>query len=117
MGSDAKTVEEYLAGLPEERRTALQTLREVILANLPEGFQEGVDFGMVGYYVPLDTYPHTYNKHPLSYAALASQKNYMSIYLMNCYGEGEASFRAEWAKTGKKLDMGKACVRFRKLED
>jgi hypothetical protein len=117
MGSDAKTVEEYLAGLPEDRRTALRAVREVILANLPSGFEEGMDFGMVGYYVPLETYPNTYNKHPLAYAALASQKNYMSVYLMSCYGVGEAPFRAEWAKTGKKLDMGKSCIRFKKLED
>jgi hypothetical protein len=117
MGSDAKTVEEYLASLPEDRRQAIQSVREVVLANLPNGFEEGMDFGMVCYYVPLETYPNTYNKHPLGYVALASQKNYMSLYLMNCYGEGEASFRAEWAKTGKKLDMGKACVRFKKVDD
>ena len=122
MQSKATTVEEYLAELPAERREALQTVRAVILKNLPKGYAEGMQYGMIGYYVPHSVYPPGYHcdpKMPLPFAALASQKNYMSIYLMCVYGDSQhaAWFREAWAKTGKKLDMGKSCVRFRKIED
>lgn len=119
MQSAAQTVDEYLAGLPEERRHALSAVREVILRHLPAGFAEGMQYGMIGYCVPLSRYPKTYNGQPLAYAALASQKNYMSLYLMGIYGNGQAEswFREEFRLRGKKLDMGKSCVRFRKLED
>lgn len=119
MQSKAQTVEEYLASLPEERRMAVAAIRDVIRQNLPEGYEEGMQYGMIGYYVPLSRYPETYNKQPLGYVALASQKNYMSLYLMGVYtDEGTANrFREAYLKTGKKLDMGKSCVRFKKLED
>lgn len=119
MQSRAQTVDEYLASLPEDRRNALATVRGVILRNLPEGYEEGMQYGMIGYYVPLSRYPVTYNGQPLGYVALASQKNYMSVYLMGIYGNEEAErwFREEYLKSGKKLDMGKSCVRFRRLED
>jgi hypothetical protein len=122
MQSKATTVEQYLAELPKDRREAIQAVREVILRNLPKGYEEGMQYGMIGYYVPHSLYPPGYHcdpKQPLPYAHLASQKNYMSIYLMCVYagGEQQAWFREEWQKTGKKLDMGKSCVRFRKLED
>lgn len=119
MQSKAATVEEYLASLPEERRRAMETVRAAILENLPEGYEESVQFGMIGYCIPLSRYPKTYNGQPLGYAALASQKNYMSLYLMGIYGdEGHAHwFREEYQKRGKKLDMGKSCVRFKRLED
>ena len=81
--SEAKTVEQYLAELALDRRAAISAVRSVILANLPVGYQETMQFGMIGYVVPLDRYPVTYNRQPLSYVALASQKNYMSVYLMN----------------------------------
>jgi hypothetical protein len=117
--SDAATVEEYLAALPDDRRNAIAAVREVILENLPAGFEEGMQYGMIGYYVPLERYPETYNGEPRGVAALASQKRYMALYLMLVYGgESAASwFRERWEATGRKLDMGKSCVRFRRLED
>jgi len=122
MQSKAKTVKEYLAGLPQDRRAAIQAVRQVILKNLAKGYEEGMQYGMIGYYVPHKVYPPGYHcdpKQPLTFAGLASQKNHMAVYLMCSYGnrEHEEWFRKEWAKTGKKLDMGKSCVRFRKLED
>ena len=79
--TEAQTVDAYLAELPTERREAIAAIRDVILEHLPEGFEETMQFGMIGYVIPLEKYPVTYNKQPLSYAALASQKNYMSLYL------------------------------------
>ncbi|WP_086821208.1 iron chaperone [Allokutzneria sp. NRRL B-24872] len=113
------TVEEYLESLPQDRRDIVGELRRIILDNLPEGYEEGIQFGMIGYYVPLERYPVTYNKQPLGYVALASQKKHLSLYLMGVYANpgGEEGFRARWAASGKKLDMGKSCVRFRELAD
>ena len=117
--SKAKTVDEYLAELPEDRRAEIAIVRKVILANLPDGYQEMMQFGMIGYVVPLERYPVTYNGQPLMFAALASQKNYMSLYLMNiCSDEAVEKWFVEGYKaSGKKLDMGKACVRFKSLQD
>jgi hypothetical protein len=86
---------------------------------LPDGYVEQMDFGMISYVIPLETYPDTYNGHPLMYAALASQKRHISLYLMNVYGDEESQrwFADGFADAGKKLDMGKACVRFRNLDD
>lgn len=122
MTSQAKTVSEYLAELPPDRRAAIQAVREVILKNLDKGYEEGMSYGMIGYYVPHRLYPAGYHcdpKQPLGFAGLGSQKNHMAIYMMCIYGsrEHEAWFRKEWAKSGKKLDMGKSCIRFRKIED
>jgi len=122
MQSKAATVDQYLADLPEDRRAALQAVREIILKNLSPEFEESMQYGMIGYYVPHSVYPPGYHcdpKQPLPFAGLASQKNHMAIYLMCIYGnpQHEAQFRAAWTKTGKKLDMGKSCVRFKKLED
>jgi Domain of unknown function (DU1801) len=122
MQSKATTVEQYLAELPEDRRTALEAVRQVILKNLDKDYEEGIQYGMIGYYVPHRVHPAGYHcdpKQPLPFAGLASQKNYMSLYLMCVYGDTNHSkwFREAWAKTGKKLDMGKACVRFKKLDD
>lgn len=119
MKSGPGTVEEYLAALPDDRRQAINAVREVILKNLPDGYREGFGFGMIGYVIPLERYPKTYNGQPLLYAALASQKNYMSVYLMGVYGSAEAAdwFEREYRLTGKRLDMGKSCVRFRRLDD
>ena len=117
--SKAKTVDEYLAELPEDRRAEIAIVRKVILANLPDGYQEMMQFDMIGYVVPLERYPMTYNGQPLMFAALASQKNYMSLYLMNiCSDEAVEKWFVEGYKaSGKKLDMGKACVRFKSLQD
>lgn len=122
MTSKAKTVKEYLASLPADRRAALEAVREVILKNLDEGFEEGMQYGGIGYYVPHKIFPPGYHcdpKQPLPFAGLASQKNHMGIYLFCIYGSPEETerFREAWTKTGKKLDMGKSCVRFKKLED
>ena len=119
VSSEAQSPEEYLAALPEDRREALSTLRKVILDNLPAGFAEGMQFGMIGYYIPLERFPDTYNGQPLGLAAIASQKHHMALYLNNVYGDvaTEKRFRERYAASGRKLDMGKSCVRFRRIED
>jgi len=117
--SKAATVEEYLAELPEERRAVISVVRDVILSHLPEGYEEAMAWGMIGYAIPLERYPNTYNKKPLAFVALAAQKNYYSLYLMCAYqdSEDEAFLRRAFAKAGKKLDMGKCCIRFRRLDE
>lgn len=128
MQSKAATVEQYLASLPDDRRAALEAVRKVFLANIDRGpdgksgFIELMGYGMPGFSVPHSIFPPGYHcdpRQPLPYAGFASQKNYMSIYLMCLYnhGEAESEFRRQWEKTGKKLDMGKCCIRFRKLDD
>jgi hypothetical protein len=122
MTSAVATVEEYLASLPADRQSALRTLRDAILEALDPGFAEGMQYGMIGYFVPHARYPAGYHcdpKQPLPFAALASQKNYMSVYLFGLYPgtPNRAWFEAEFAKRGKKLDMGAGCVRFKKLDD
>jgi Domain of unknown function (DU1801) len=120
--SKATTVKDYLAELPEDRRAAIQAVREVILENLDHEFEEGMQYGMIGYYVPHSVYPPGYHcdpRQPLTFAGLASQKNHMALYLMCVYGDQNHRtwFETEWKKAGKKLDMGKSCVRFKKLDD
>ncbi|NNL13771.1 MAG: DUF1801 domain-containing protein, partial [Acidimicrobiia bacterium] len=90
-----------------------------ILANLPEGYEEAMNWGMITYQVPLDRFPDTYNGEPLMYAALASQKNHMAVYLTAVYADEETreEFVAAYRDTGKRMDMGKSCVRFKKLDD
>jgi hypothetical protein len=122
MQSKAKTVEEYLASLPEDRRSAIEALRKVIKQNLGKGFEEGMQYGMIGYYVPHSIYPAGYHcdpKQPLPFACLASQKQAISVYMHFVYTDPAAAerFVAAWKATGKKLDMGKSCVRFKRLED
>ena len=119
MRSEAATVQEYLAELPDDRREALEQVRRVVLENLPDGFEEVMNWGMVTYQVPLERYADTYNKQPLMYAALASQKNHMAVYLLGIYSSeaARADFEAAYRGTGKRYDVGKSCVRFRKLED
>jgi len=130
VSSKASTVQDYLAGLPADRRAVLEAVRAVILKNKDEEIEEGMQYGMIGYYVPHRIYPPGYHVNPaqpLGYAGLAAQKNYYSLYLGGLYcgcgldGKGKTPdtqwFQKEWAKTGKKLDMGKSCVRFKKLDD
>ncbi|MDL2355459.1 MAG: DUF1801 domain-containing protein [Pseudomonadota bacterium] len=129
MQSSASTVADYLAELPDERRRIVTALRQAILDNLDSGYTESMQGGMIGYSVPHSLFPAGYHcnpKQPLPFAAIASQKNYVSVYLLGvycgCVGEAESSevtwFREAWAASGKqKLDMGKACVRVRKIED
>lgn len=114
-----QTADQYLAQLPPQRRETVSALRQLILQNLPEGYHETILFGMISYVIPLDTYPVTYNKQPLSYVALASQKNYVSLYLMGIYADDSSRqwFLDQYAASGKKLDLGKACLRFKSLDD
>jgi uncharacterized protein YdhG (YjbR/CyaY superfamily) len=122
MQSKAATVAEYMAELPEDRRAALMKVRQVIRKNLPKGIVEEMQYGMIGYSVPHKIYPAGYHcdpKRPLPVAGLASQKGYISFYLCTLYQNPElqAWFKARIAESGKKLDMGKGCVRCKKLED
>jgi uncharacterized protein YdhG (YjbR/CyaY superfamily) len=119
MQSDATTVAQYLAELPDDRRVAIETVRQTILASLPDGYEEAMNWGMITYQVPLERYPDTYNGQPLAYAALASQKNHMAVYLTGIYAEDATrqQFEAAYRATGKRYDVGKSCVRFRKLDD
>jgi hypothetical protein len=120
--SKAKTVKEYLAEMPPDRRDAINAVRKVILRNLPDGFEETMQYGMISYVVPFKLFRAGYHcdpTQPLCYAGLASQKNHMAIYLMTIYGHKETEnwFVKAYKASGKKLDMGKSCVRFRKLDD
>jgi Domain of unknown function (DU1801) len=119
MKSDAKSVAAYLNDLPLDRQQALTEVRKVILSNLPNGYEENINWGMITYEVPLAVQPNTYNGQPLMYAALASQKNYMAVYLcgLSCIPGAEQKFSAAWSKTGLKLDMGKSCIRFKQIQD
>ena len=119
MRSDAATVEQYLAELPADRREAIGAVRQTILEHLPQGYEEVMNWGMITYQVPLETYPDTYNGQPLMYAALASQKNHMAVYLTGIYMSDETrrEFETAYKATGKRLDVGKSCVRFKKLAD
>jgi hypothetical protein len=115
--STAATVEEYLAELPEDRRAVVAAARELVLRHLPAGYQESMGFGMICYGIPLSEYPNTYNKAPLCYAALAAQKSHYALYLMGADDDEERRLRDAFAARGLKLDMGKSCLRFRKLDD
>jgi uncharacterized protein YdhG (YjbR/CyaY superfamily) len=113
------SVEEYIASLPADRRQEVERVRQVVRRNLPAGHEEGIGFGMICYSVPLGAYRDTYNKQPLMYAALASQKNYLSLYLMPLYPDGtlDKRVRDAFAAAGKRLDMGKSCIRFKRADD
>ena len=117
--SKATTVDQYLDELPPDRRETVAAIRDLVLENLPAGYEETMYFGMIGYVVPLEVQPETYNGQPLEYVALASQKNYISLYLMNVYGHKETQewFLKAYKASGKKLNMGKSCVRFKKIDD
>ena len=116
MTGSATTPEEYLAALPEDRREVVSAVRDTINANLEPGFEETMQYGMVSWVVPLERYPDTYNGEALAIASLASQKRHMALYL-NCEYASPSNFRERWEATGRKLDMDKSCVRFRKLDD
>ncbi len=117
--SNATTVAEYLAQLPEERRATIAAVRTHVLRHLPKGYEETMSAGMIAYVIPLARFPKTYNCQPLWYAALASQKSYCSLHLMRAYGDPQQSalLQQAFARAGKKLDMGKACLRFKRVED
>jgi uncharacterized protein YdhG (YjbR/CyaY superfamily) len=117
--SSAKTVSEYIKSLPPERALVIKQIRKLVKQNLPDGFKECMRWGMISWEVPLSRYPVTYNGQPLSYIALAAQKNNYSLYLMGCYADekNRAAFEKSFKQAGKKLDAGKSCVRFKKVED
>jgi uncharacterized protein YdhG (YjbR/CyaY superfamily) len=119
VSSKAATPEAYIAELPPERRELVARLRDLVNANLPEGYVERMSYGMIGWEVPLERYPDTYNKQPLAYAGLAAQKNYTALYLNCVYTSQERTRRLQeaWTAAGKKLDMGKSCIRFKKADD
>lgn len=119
MSSAAQTVTSYLASLPEGRREPIARLRQLILKRLPAGFEECMEYGMISYVVPLSRYPETYNRKPLALASLASQKQHMALYLMSVYGEPDTErwLAEQFQQAGKRLDMGKSCIRFKALAD
>ncbi len=119
VSSKAVTVADYLAGLPPPRRAVVSAMRDFVNTHLPQGYEEEMSFGMIGWCIPLARYPGTYNGKPLGYVALAAQKNSYSLYLMGVYADGEQErrLRAAAGAQGSKLDMGKSCLRFRKPED
>jgi hypothetical protein len=117
--SAAKDAEQYVAELPEERREVMRKVVELVRRNLPKGYEETMVGGMPVWVIPLDRYPHTYNGQPLGYLGLAAQKNHNALYMMGAYVDAEqyAKLRAAFEAAGKKFDMGKSCLRFRKLDD
>jgi uncharacterized protein YdhG (YjbR/CyaY superfamily) len=119
MRSEARTIREYLAALPPDRRKAIAAVRKTIRDNLPDGYDEAMNRGMITYQVPLATYPDTCNGQPLMYAALASQKNHMVVHLTGIYTSptSRAGFEAAYRATGKRFDVGQSCVRFKTLDD
>lgn len=123
MKIEAKTVEEYIDQLPEERKEKIRKLRNVVRENLPEGFREEINYGMIGYVVPHNLYPGGYHaspEKPLPFMNLASQKNHIAVYHSGIYADSKMLdwFIGEYRKiTDKKPDMGKSCIRFRKTAD
>ncbi len=115
----ARTAGEYLEQLPPERRRVISAVRDVIRKNLPAGYREAPGYGMLTYTIPLERYPETYNGQPLCFAALAAQKNHYALYLMDVYQNPDQVKLLESAfeRIGKRLDMGKSCLRFQRLED
>lgn len=117
--SKATSVEKYLRELPDEREQVISEVRGLIQEHLPGGYRESMSWGMISYEIPLERYPNTYNGKPLVYLSLAAQKNHYVLYLMNVYQNPglEEYLKNAYEKEGKKLDMGKSCLRFQKLED
>ena len=119
MQSNETTVIGYLKSLPPERSATVSEIRELVNKNIKSGFEENMRWGMISWEIPLEKYPNTYNKQPLNYCGLAAQKNNYSLYLMSCYvsiSEGN-EFEEAYKQSGKRLDMGKSCIRFKRIED
>ena len=119
MKSEEKTVAGYIASLPEIRADVISEIRDLVNKNIKSGFEETMRWGMITWEIPLSIYPNTYNKQPLYYIGLAAQKNNYSLYLMSCYvSEKEGKeFEAAYKSSGKKMDIGKSCVRFKNVAD
>jgi len=119
VSSQAATVAEYLDELSEERRAVVARVRQTVLDHLPAGYQETMRWGMISYEIPLERYPDTYNGQPLAYIGLAAQKRHYALYLMGVYADSdqERRLREVYAERGLRLDFGKSCLRFRRLEE
>lgn len=119
VSSSAVTIAEYLVELPESDRAVIEQLRKSFRKHLPKGLEEVMNWGMITYQIPLATVPKTYNNQPLAFAAIARQKNYFSIYLMAVYADEvlRKNFEEDYRNTGKRMDIGKACIRFKALSD
>jgi len=119
VSSDAATVDQYLSEISEDRRGDVEAVRSLILENLPDGYVEIMRWGMITYEVPLETYPDTYNGKSLMFAALAAQKRHLALYLTNVafVRGGEEAFKTKYLATGKKLDMGRSCLRFKHADN
>lgn len=119
MKTDAATVEDYLAALPPDRRHIVTKIRNAIRKHIPKGYAEAVRWSAITWEVPLSRFPKTRNNQPLAYLAIAAQKNYYTIHLMRAYGDKQELARIQngFKNAGKKLDMGKACIRFKRLDD
>ena len=118
VSSAAATVEQYLAELPPDRAEVIEQVRELVLANLPPGVVETMNWGMIAYEIPLERHPDTYNGQPLLYAALAAQKRHYALYLHSAYASEDVAerLRAAYDEAGMKLDVGRSCVRFTRLD-
>ena len=117
--STATTVDGYLAELPDDRRAVVAAVRDAVARSMPAGYEERLSWGMISWEIPLARYPETYNGQPLTYAALAAQKSHYALYLTGAYAD-PAQMRAleeGFARAGKRLDMGKSCLRFKRLDD
>lgn len=119
VSSKATTVDQYLEELPPDRREVITAIRELVLDNLPEGYDESMNWGMISYEIPLEAYPDTYNGQPLGYLALAAQKRHYALYMLGVYQDPvqEEKLKEAYKRSGKRMDMGKSCVRFRKIDD
>ena len=117
--STATTVDGYLAELPDDRRAVVAAVRDAVTRSIPAGYEERVNWGMISWEIPLSRYPDTYHRQPLSYVALAAQKGHYALYLTGAYADPAQARVIEdgFARAGKKLDMGKSCLRFKRLED
>ena len=115
--SSAKTPAAYLKELPADRRREVARVREMVRKHLPAGYRETMNWGMITYEVPLERQPKTYNGQPLCFAGLAAQKNHLSLYFMPVDAQALARLKAAFKKAGKKLDMGKSCIRFKRADD
>jgi len=117
--SNVKTPAQYIASLPADRAKTIATVRGLVNKHIPRGYHECIIWGTIGWTIPLSRYPDTYNRQPLCYVALSSQKNYCSLYLMGAYGRASQleQLKAAFKAAGKKLDMGKCCVHFQSPDD
>jgi hypothetical protein len=117
--SNATTVKQYLSEISDDQRGDVEAVRDLVLENLPDGYVETMRWGMITYEVPLETYPDTYNGKPLMFVALAAQKRHLALYLTNVafVQGGEEAFKTEYLETGKKMDMGRSCLRFKSVDD